>query len=173
MLITFQGTAPTIGPRAFVAANATLIGDVTVGEEANIWFSAVLRGDVGKIVVGARTNIQDGAVVHTTEGLSTTVLGTEVTVGHMALLHGCRVGNRSLIGMGSILLDNAEIAEECLVGAGSLVVQNAKFPPRSLILGRPAKVVRPLTDDEVARLGRSAEEYVLLAAKYGAAPELA
>jgi carbonic anhydrase/acetyltransferase-like protein (isoleucine patch superfamily) len=120
----------------------------------------VLRGDVAAIRIGARTNIQDGCVVHATEGISKTTVGDDVTVGHRAILHGCTVGDRSLIGMGATVLDNAEIGEECLVGASSLVTVGSKFPPRSMIMGAPAKLTRPLTELEIEMVRAAAAHYV-------------
>jgi carbonic anhydrase/acetyltransferase-like protein (isoleucine patch superfamily) len=145
-----RGVRPVIGERVFIAPNATVIGDVTLGEQASVWFSAVLRGDVFPIKIGARTNIQDGSVVHVTAGKAATTVGDDVTVGHMALLHGCTIGNRCLVGMGSIVLDKAEVGDECIIAAGTLVAPGTKIPPRSMVMGRPGKVVRALTDKDVA-----------------------
>ena len=134
----------------FVAENATVLGDVEIGSEVSIWFGAVLRGDCFPIRIGARSNIQDNAVVHVTGGQAKTDIGEDVTVGHLALLHGCTVGNRVLIGMGSITLDNAIIEDEAVIAAGALVPPGMRVPSRSLVMGRPGKVVRQLTDADMA-----------------------
>ncbi|HEU4409353.1 MAG TPA: gamma carbonic anhydrase family protein [Polyangiaceae bacterium] len=166
LIIPFGGKTPRVAPSAFVAENATLIGDVEIGEDASVWFGCVLRGDVGPIRVGARTNIQDLCCVHVTGGLSETRVGADVTVGHGAVLHGCVVEDGCLIGMGSIVLDNARVGENSVVGAGSLVTAGKAFPPGSMVMGRPAKLVRPATEAEM-RLGREgAFGYVELARHY-------
>lgn len=146
---SFESHTPRVHERAFVHPMATLIGDVEVAEEASIWPAAVLRADQGALRIGARTSIQDGTVVHATEGLSTTTIGEHTTVGHRVILHGCNVGNFCLVGMGSILLDNAQLGDWCLLGAGSLVTQNKIFPPKSFILGSPAKRIREVTAEEM------------------------
>ena len=142
---------PLLGPGAYVAETATVIGDVVLGEDASVWFGADLRGDVMPIRIGARTNIQDGAVVHVTGGEAKTTVGDDVTVGHLALLHGCTVHDGVLVGMGSVILDGAVIGAESTVAAGSLVVPGTIIPPRSMAMGRPAKVVRALTDADLER----------------------
>jgi carbonic anhydrase/acetyltransferase-like protein (isoleucine patch superfamily) len=141
-----------------VAPNAVVIGDVELGEDASIWFSAVVRGDLDKIRIGRGSNIQDGAVLHTDPGLPLT-LGENCSVGHLAMVHGCTVGRGSLIGIGAIVLNTAVIGEECLVGAGTLIPEGKTYPARSLILGSPGKVVRELADDDVARMQRTANGY--------------
>jgi carbonic anhydrase/acetyltransferase-like protein (isoleucine patch superfamily) len=162
----FNGKTPQIAPDVFVAENATIIGDVEIGPGASIWYGAVLRGDVGAIRIGARTNIQDLACVHMTTDLSDAVLGDDVVVGHGAIIHGAIIGNRVLVGMGSILLDNAEIGDESIVGAGAFVPARFKAPPQSLILGSPAKVIRPLKEGEIAMGIKGAEDYQALARRY-------
>jgi len=164
--IAYRGILPNVHPTAFVAPTATLIGDVTIGAGASIWFGAVLRGDVAPIVIGARTSIQDNSVVHATGGLSATTVGDDCTVGHAVTLHGCIVGHRVLVGMGSIVLDNARIADDAIVGAGSLVTPNAQLPTGYLSLGRPAKPVRPLTDEDRARVAEAALLYLGYGAEY-------
>jgi carbonic anhydrase/acetyltransferase-like protein (isoleucine patch superfamily) len=144
-----KGVRPTMGEAVYVAPNATVIGDVHLGDESSVWFGAVLRGDCFPIRIGKRTNVQDGTVIHVTGGKAATTVGDEVTIGHMALLHGCTIGNRCLIGMGSIVLDDAEIGDESLVAAGSLVAPHAKFPPRSMIMGRPAKLLRTIRNGDL------------------------
>jgi carbonic anhydrase/acetyltransferase-like protein (isoleucine patch superfamily) len=151
-LYSHRGVRPVLGRDVFVAPNATVIGDVHLGDESSVWFGAVIRGDVFPIRFGARTNVQDNSVVHVTGGRAATTVGDDVTLGHLVLLHGCTVGNRCLIGMGSILLDGAEIGDDCLVAAGSLVPPRMKVPPRSMVVGRPAKRVRELTDADLAMI---------------------
>ena len=143
-LARFLDVAPAIHPTAFVAPGAAIVGDVTLGEESSVWFHTVLRGDINRIVIGARSNVQDGAVVHLADDFGTTV-GELVTVGHKAILHACTVGDEVLVGMGAILLDGAEIGARSIIGAGALVTGGKKIPPGSLVLGSPAKVVRALS----------------------------
>lgn len=164
----FDGVQPKIAASAFIADTAVIVGDVEIGEHASIWFGAVLRGDVGRIVVGARTNVQDGCILHMTGGVSNVVIGAEVTLGHAAVIHGAEVGDGALVGMGAILLDNAVVGAQALVAAGSLVVPRMVIPPRKLAQGRPARVVRDLTDAECGEGARGARTYVELCAKYRA-----
>jgi carbonic anhydrase/acetyltransferase-like protein (isoleucine patch superfamily) len=159
-LFSLAGVTPKLGRDIFVAPNATVIGDVVLGDESSVWFNVVIRGDVFPIRIGARTNIQDGSVIHVTNGQAATTIGDDVTVGHMALLHGCTVGSRTLVGMGSVVLDNAVIGDECILGAGSLVPPRAVIPPRSLAIGRPAKVIRTLTDQDLAMVKIAGQLYV-------------
>lgn len=142
------GKAPRIAASAFIAPGAVVVGDVELGEEVSIWYGAVLRGDVGLIRIGARTNVQDTACIHMTGGMSNSVIGSEVTVGHGVIVHGALIGDGALIGMGSVLLDNCEIGAESLVAAGSVVPPRMQIPPRSMVRGQPAKVIRPLREDE-------------------------
>jgi carbonic anhydrase/acetyltransferase-like protein (isoleucine patch superfamily) len=155
----YKGIRPTLGRDVFVAPNATVIGDVHLGDEASVWFGTVIRGDVFPIRFGARTNVQDGSVVHVTGGKAKTTVGDDVTIGHMVLLHGCTVGNRCLIGMGSVILDGAEIGDGSLVAAGSLVVPRSVFPAGSLIVGRPAKRIRAVDDGDLAMIREGGELY--------------
>ncbi len=159
----FLGTQPRLAEGVFLAETAVVIGDVELGADANVWYGAVLRGDVGAIRIGARCNIQDLTMVHMTHGQSTAELGDDVTVGHSAIIHGARVGAGALIGMGAILLDNAVIGEEAVVGAGSLVTSGFVAPPRTLLLGRPARVARELSAEECAQGRALAARYVELA----------
>ena len=162
----YCGKFPKISPDAFIAENATIIGDVEIGPEVSIWYGVVLRGDVGAIRVGARSNIQDLTCVHMTTDLSSAIIGEDVVVGHGVIIHGTIVGNGVLVGMGSILLDNAEIGDQSVVGAGALVTARFKAPPRSLILGSPAKVVRELKPGE-AKMGlEGATHYVEIMRRY-------
>ncbi len=159
-LYEYLGVRPRVGRDVYIAPAATVIGDVTLGDEASLWFGTVVRGDVMPIVIGARTNIQDGSVVHVTTGKAMTTVGDDVTVGHMVLLHGCTVGSRVLVGMGSVLLDGAVIEDDTIVGAGSLVTPGTRIPAGSLALGRPAKVVRSLTDGDRAWIRDSGLAYL-------------
>lgn len=156
---------PQFAPGVWIAANATVIGDVHLADNASIWWNAVLRGDNDPITVGANSNIQDGSVLHTDEGVPMHI-GNDVTVGHLVMLHGCTVGDGSLIGIGSVILNRAVIGKGCIVGANTLIPEGKVFPDRSLIVGSPGKVVRELSDEDVARLKKSAEHYVDNAARY-------
>ncbi len=160
-LIKARGKTPVIGHDVYLAENAQIISDVTIGQGSSIWFNTTLRGDVMPITIGTETNIQDGSVLHGTFGKYACVVGDRVTIGHSVILHGCKIGNRCLIGMGSIIMDGAEIGDQCVVGAGSLVTEGKKFPPKSLIVGRPAVVKRLLHDDEIKFLEQSADNYLL------------
>ena len=151
--------APRIAPTAWVADSAQLIGRVRLGEGASVWYGAVLRGDNEWITLGARSNVQEGSVLHTDMGFPLT-LGDDVTVGHQAMLHGCTVGDGSLIGIQAIVLNGAKIGRGCLVGAGAVVTEGKEFPDNSLILGSPAKVVREITPEQAARIRMSALHYV-------------
>ncbi|MEH3121457.1 MAG: gamma carbonic anhydrase family protein [Sphingomonas phyllosphaerae] len=158
-LYAFKGHRPTRPASAWIAPNADVIGDVVLGEEVGIWFGAVIRGDNTTIAVGARSNVQEGAMLHSDPGAPLTI-GEECTIGHHAVLHGCTIGDRVLIGMGAIVLNRAVIGADCIVGAGALVTEGKTFPPRSLIVGSPARVVRELDDAAVAALRISAAHYV-------------
>ena len=154
-----------VGDGHFVAPNATIIGNVRLLPEASVWFNCVLRGDNEPIEVGAGSNVQDGCVLHTDPGFPLTI-GTSVTVGHMVMLHGCTIGDNSLIGIGSTILNGATIGKNCLVGAHSLVTEGKSFPDGSLILGSPARVARELTEEEIAGFTESARHYVTNAARF-------
>ncbi|MEK8028628.1 MAG: hypothetical protein RLY78_2366 [Pseudomonadota bacterium] len=155
---------PTLAPDSWVADEATLIGDVRLGAQASVWPGAVIRADNTHITIGARSNIQEGAVLHVDPGYPIT-LGEGVTVGHQAMLHGCSVGAGSLVGIQAVILNGAVIGEDSLVGAGALVTEGKVFPPRSLILGSPARAVRTLEEADLARLRRGAEVYVAKAGR--------
>lgn len=152
MIRSFQGKSPQIHPTAFIEESAQVIGDVVIGEQSSLWFNTVVRGDVFYIRIGNRTNIQDGTVVHVTNGTHATVLEDEVSVGHNATLHGCYIERGCLIGMGAIVMDGARIGADSLVAAGTLVSPGTIIPPRSLVMGAPGRVKRPLTDAEVTDL---------------------
>ncbi len=156
---------PRIDPGAWVADSASVIGQVHVGAETSVWYGAVIRGDNDRIVLGARTSVQDGAVLHTDTGIPMTV-GGDVTIGHQAMLHGCTIGDGTLIGIQSIVLNGARIGRHCLVGAGSLVTEGKEFPDGALIMGRPAKVVRMLDAVQIERLRWSAQHYVEQTARH-------
>ncbi len=145
--------------RYWVAPSASVIGNVVLGEDASIWFNAVLRGDNEPITIGDRSNVQDGCVLHTDPGFPLTI-AADSTVGHMAMLHGCTIGRGSLVGIGAIVLNGAVIGEECLIGAGALVAEGKTIPPRSLVVGSPGRVLRHLTDEDVARIQKSVKGYV-------------
>jgi carbonic anhydrase/acetyltransferase-like protein (isoleucine patch superfamily) len=156
----YRDRRPEIDPTAFVAPGARIVGDVVVGARASIWFNAVLRGDSSHVRVGAGTNIQDGAVLHT-DADAPCIVEEDCTVGHLAIVHGCRIGRGSLVGMGAIVLSGAEIGEESLVGAGALVAEGRTIAPRSLLLGHPARLIRTLTEEEVERLIRPGVRHYL------------
>jgi len=160
MLRPYRSSVPRVHPTAFVDDSAQVIGSVEIGEESGVWMNAVLRGDVNTIRVGRQTNLQDGCIVHVMRGTHPAWLGDQVTVGHGAILHGCTVRDRCLIGVGAILLNGAEIGEESIVAAGTLVTEGTKFPPRSLVMGRPGIRKRDLRDDEVAGILAYAARYV-------------
>ena len=157
--------APQIDPQSWVAPNATLIGQVHLARNASIWWNATLRGDNDPIHIGENTNIQDGSVLHTDEGVPMHI-GANVTVGHLVMMHGCTVGDGSLIGIGSVILNRAVIGKGSIVGANTLIPEGKVFPDRVLIVGSPGKVVRELSEEESARLLKSAEHYVDNAARY-------
>lgn len=166
MIQEFKGIAPKIHPSAFVTPDAIVIGDVEIGEDASVWFGSIVRGDVNYIRIGARTNIQDGTVIHVSSKTHPTILEEEITVGHRVTLHGCHVESGCLIGIGSILMDGVRVGANSLVGAGSLLTPDTQIPPNSLVIGSPARVKRSLTDDELAFLARSWRNYVELKKHY-------
>ena len=166
MIEAFAGKRPVVDPTAFVHPDAVLIGDVRIGPRSSIWPGAVLRGDDAPIVIGAETSIQDNAVIHATAGVSATVVGSRVTVGHGVILHGCVVGDRCLVGMGSIVLDNAVIEDESFVGAGALVPPNKRVRRGELVMGNPCKVVRALTAKDLDWIDHSWQAYVKRCAEY-------
>ena len=166
MIRPFRGKHPQIHPSAFIEESAQVIGDVEIGEQSSVWFNAVVRGDVFYIRIGKRTNIQDGTVVHVTNGTHATILEDEVTVGHNVTLHGCYIERGCLIGMGSIVMDDVRIGAQSLVAAGALVSPGTIIPPRSLVLGVPAKVKRPLTGVEVEGLAQYWKNYIEYTEQY-------
>ena len=154
-----DGVAPSVPDSAWIADSAQVMGDVVLGEDASVWFGTVVRGDTDKITIGAGTNIQDASVLHADRGVPL-VIGANVTVGHQVMLHGCTIGDETLIGIGAVVLNNAKIGKNCLVGAGSLVTEGKEFPDGSMILGSPAKVVKQLSSEQIEGLRRSARHYV-------------
>lgn len=166
MLSNYDGKAPQIGANTFIAKTAVVIGDVVIGERCGVWYGAVLRGDVNSIRIGHSTNVQDCAVVHVSTDRFRTEIGDQVTIGHSAVIHGCTIGHRVLIGMGAILLDGVTVGDECVIAAGSVLPPGKSYPSRSLIIGSPAVVKRPITEEELAWLPQSAEIYINLAHKH-------
>jgi len=169
----FEGKSPKIDKSVFVAPSADIIGEVEIGEDSSVWFGCVIRADVHFISIGKRTSIQDLSMLHVTHFTkedksdgNPTVIGDDVTIGHRVMLHGCEIKNACLIGMSATILDGAIIGEESIVGANSLVTQGKKFPPRSLIVGSPAKLIRELNDKEIASLYKSSQNYVDYKTRY-------
>jgi len=166
MRIAYGSYIPQLDGSVYVAEGAKLVGDVTVGRGSSIWFNAILRGDLAPVVIGERCNIQDGVVGHVGES-QPLMLEDDISVGHTAIIHGCRIGKGTLIGMGAIVLNGAEIGEYALVGAGSIVTENTIIPPYTLSLGSPAKVVRELTEQDLLRMAHTTQSYVQKAKEYG------
>ena len=166
MIKQFERIKPKLGRDVYISESAAVIGDVILGNEVNIWFGAVLRGDMHYIKVGSRSNIQDNAVVHVTTAVSPTTIGSNVTVGHGAIIHGCTIEDNCMIGMGSVVMDDAVVGEGSLIGAGALVPPNMKIPPKSLVVGMPGKIVREVSDEESQMIIDRPQEYIDLAAQY-------
>ena len=163
----FLDFTPKMGENCWLAENATIIGNVKMGNDCSVWYNAVIRGDVHEIVIGNKTNIQDGCMIHCTYQRSGTYIGNEVTVGHHAILHACKVGNNALVGMGAIVLDNAEVGEGAIVAAGSVVKENTKIPPYTLWAGVPAKQVKELDKEKTQKaLKDQAKNYIFCASMY-------
>lgn len=165
MIHKFKGMSPNIEKSNFIAGSAEIIGNVVTEENSSIWYNCTLRGDIAPITIGKNSNVQDNSVIHVNKERGTTV-GNNVTIGHRVLLHACTIEDGCLIGMGAIILDNSLIGSESIVGAGSLVTMGKKFPPRSLILGSPAKAVRSLSDEEVESIKKNVESYVKISKEY-------
>lgn len=159
----YRGIVPVFGEGVFLADNVCVIGDVVLGDRVNVWYGSVIRGDVGKVRIGRDTNVQDLSCIHMTGGLSETIIGDEVSIGHAVVIHGAIIEDGALIGMGSVVMDNARIGEGAVVGAGSLVTSNTVIPAGMLAHGRPARVVRPATEVEAAQGRKTAHKYVGLA----------
>jgi carbonic anhydrase/acetyltransferase-like protein (isoleucine patch superfamily) len=160
MLRQYKGVTPRVHSSAYVDDSAQVIGDVGIGAESSIWMNAVVRGDVHWIRIGSRSNVQDCSVVHVMNGTHPTTIGDDVTIGHAAIVHGCTLGDRILIGMGAILLNGATVGDDCIVAAGTLLTEGLSVPPRSLVMGSPGRVKRPLTDVEVASILEYSGRYV-------------
>ncbi|MFY9295276.1 MAG: gamma carbonic anhydrase family protein [Clostridiales bacterium] len=165
MIKEYNGHKPHIHNSCFIAENTTIIGRVTIKRNASIWYGTVIRGDDNYISIGENTNVQDNCTIHIAEDYPT-IIGDNVTIGHGAIVHGCKVGNNVLIGMGAIILDGAEIEDNVLIAAGSLVSPGKKMPSNTLVMGSPAKVVRELTKEEIVNIKNSADYYVKLAEEY-------
>jgi carbonic anhydrase/acetyltransferase-like protein (isoleucine patch superfamily) len=160
MLRPYRGRLPLVDPTAFVDASAQVVGDVEIGAESSVWMQVVVRGDVNTVRIGRRTNIQDGTIVHVMHDTNPTVIGNEVTIGHGAVIHGCTLKDRVLVGMGAVVLNGVVIGEDSIVAAGALVPEGVIVPPRSMVMGMPAKVKRSLSAAEVASIGEYAANYV-------------
>ena len=171
MIRTFQGIKPTVPQSCFIEDTAVVIGDVVMGEECSAWFHAVIRGDVNYIRIGNRTNVQDLCMLHETHDTHPHINADDVTIGHNVVLHGCTIQNRVLVGMGAIIMDGAVIGEDSVVGAGALVTEGTIVPPKSLILGSPAKVKRPVTEQELAWIRESAQNYIRYSRQYLSGPD--
>ena len=166
MIRAFQGVRPTIPKSCFIEETAVVIGDVVLGEDCSVWFHAVIRGDVHYIRIGHRTNVQDLCMLHVTHDTHPLMIGSDVTIGHHVVLHGCTIKDRVLIGMGAIIMDGAVIGEDSVVGAGALVTERTVIPPKSVVLGSPAKVRRPVNEDELTWIRESSANYVRYAGQY-------
>ena len=165
MIMDYEGIMPAIHKKTFIAENATVIGDVTLGEESSVWFNAVIRGDDDDIKIGSRTSIQDNVVVHSGAGYPVRI-GSNVTVGHSAIVHGCTVEDNVVVGMGAVIMNGAHIGSGSIIGGGALVLQNAEIPENSVVVGNPAKVIKPTSDKQREYISWNADEYVKLAGKY-------
>ena len=165
MLYKYKQHTPDVEKSAFIAESAEIGGEVYTEEDSSIWFHVSIRGDLAPVYIGKGSNVQDNSAVHVSVDIPTKI-GKHVTIGHSAVIHSCTIGDNCLVGMGAIVLDGAEIGAESIIGAGALVTQNKKFPPRSLLIGSPAKVARELTQEEVAAITQNAEEYIELARDY-------
>ena len=163
LILPIKGVSPKLGADCFVAENATIVGDVVLGDTCTVWFNAVIRGDVIAIRIGNKTNIQDGAVIHCTYQKAATTIGNNVSVGHNAIVHGCTVQDNVLIGMGAIVMDNAVVQEHCIVAAGSVVLENTICESGYIYAGVPAKKVKALSPEQIAGMAQTADNYVLYA----------
>ena len=162
----FKNILPKIADSAFIAPSADIIGDVEIGEESNVWYNCVVRGDDNDVKIGARTNVQDGTVVHITKDFSGTYIGDDVTIGHMALIHACTIGNTAFVGMQACMMDGARLEDESMLAAGALLTPGKIVPSHELWAGRPAKFMRKLSDADIKDIKRSADHYVRLSREY-------
>ena len=165
MILELAKVKPQIDKDSWVAQNATLIGKVIIKKDANIWFNVVLRGDIEPIIIGERSNVQDGSVFHTDPGCPL-IVGKNVTIGHMVMLHGCTIDDETLIGIGSTILNKTKIGKNCIIGANTLIAENKVIPDRSLVVGSPGKIIRQVTDEEVENIKENANDYVANFKKY-------
>jgi carbonic anhydrase/acetyltransferase-like protein (isoleucine patch superfamily) len=166
MILEYQGKFPKLDPSVFVANTATIVGDVEIGYGSSVWFGAVIRGDFKQIRIGEKVSIQDNCVLHIDRVRSPIVIGNEVTVGHRAVLHGCKIGNLCLIGMGSVVMDDVKIGDECIIAGGSLVPPGTEIPARTLVMGIPAKPRREITEEDLKMIKAGVEEYYHLSRNY-------
>ena len=171
MIRTFKGTSPRIDPTAYVDLSAQVIGDVEIGAESSVWMNVVMRGDVNYIRIGKRTNIQDLTMVHVMRETHPTIIGDEVTIGHSAVVHGTTIEDRVLIGMGAVLLNGVHVEHDCVIAAGTLLTEGTRIPARSLVMGRPGKVKRQLTEEEVAEIRWYSDNYVNYRLDYAREPK--
>ncbi len=160
MIRNFKGTSPTVHQSAYVDDSAQVIGDVDIGAESSVWMNVVIRGDVNRIRIGSRTNIQDLTMIHVMRDTHPTIIGNEVTIGHSAVVHGSTIEDRVLVGMAAVLLNGVHIESDCVIAAGTLLTEGTRIPARSLVMGRPGKVKRQLTDEEVAEIRWYSDNYV-------------
>ena len=165
MIYDFENKSLKSEGKNWIASNAIIIGDIVIKNEASVWFNVVLRGDIEKIVLGEGSNIQDGSVLHTDPGFPLTI-GKGVTIGHMVMLHGCTIGNDTLVGIGSTILNNAKIGSNCIIGANTLITENKIIPDKSVVMGSPGKVIREVTNEEINHIKKNAKEYVESWKKY-------
>ncbi|AIZ64591.1 acetyltransferase [Hymenobacter sp. DG25B] len=163
LILPVNGILPRLGENCFVADNATIVGDVTLGAQCTVWFNAVIRGDVNQIRIGDKTNIQDGAVLHCTYQKAATTVGARVSIGHKAIVHGCTVEDDVLIGMGAIVMDHAVVGQGCIIAAGAVVLENTQCEPGYLYAGIPARKIKPVTEEQRANMLRTADNYVMYA----------
>lgn len=161
LILSVKGIAPQIDDTCFIAENATIVGDVVLGRDCSVWFTAVIRGDVNSIRIGERTNIQDGAVIHCTYQKAPTTIGNNVSVGHRAIVHGCTIGDNALIGMGAIVMDHAEVKDNCIIAAGAVVLENTICESGCIYAGIPAKKVKELSPQQIDNLRKTAQNYVM------------
>ncbi len=161
LILPVKGVHPRIGENCFIAENATITGDVELGQQCSVWFNAVIRGDVNSIIIGSKTNIQDGAVIHCTYEKAATVIGNNVSIGHRAIVHGCTVEDNSLVGMGAIVMDHAVVQKNCIIAAGAVVLENTICETGHIYAGIPAKKVKQLTKDQIDGLKKTANNYVM------------
>jgi carbonic anhydrase/acetyltransferase-like protein (isoleucine patch superfamily) len=165
-VITYDNITPQVHSSCILFPGTHTIGDVHIGADSSVWFGSIIRGDVNYIRIGERTNIQDNTVIHVTTGGSPTIIGDNVTIGHAAIIHACTIKDRVLVGMGSTIMDDVTVGEDCIIGAGSLLTSGKSFPSGHLVMGSPAKIIRPLNAKELERLKKSASQYIKLAKSY-------